>query len=169
MNVPGSVRPNGYSCGERILLRSRTCVSGTFVRRLWHGGVVSRIDQHQRQERRCGCPWFPPFGKLRAGSFAEDAKDGAPSSEAGASERPLGLQRPLRGAEAPLFHGRVGLAVCLKAYPDTNLPKPNVSAVSGNPHFSQRTREMGQPAFTARRPGASTRPGISQRWLPRYE
>jgi hypothetical protein len=36
------------------------------------------------------------------------------------------LGRFLRGAEAPLFQGGVGFAVCLKAYPDTN---PLVTAV----------------------------------------
>ncbi len=35
--------------------------------------------RHQRQRRRCGPSWFPPFGRLRAGSFAKDAKDGAPT------------------------------------------------------------------------------------------
>jgi hypothetical protein len=35
--------------------------------------------QDQRQRRRCGRSWFPPFGRLRAGSFAKDAKDGAPT------------------------------------------------------------------------------------------
>src|SRR5712691_1342665 len=32
-----------------------------------------------------------------------------------------------RGAEAPLFHEGAGLVVCLKAYPDTNLPKSKAS------------------------------------------
>jgi len=35
-------------------------------------------SNHQGQQLRCGHPWFPPFGALRAGSFAKDAKDGAP-------------------------------------------------------------------------------------------
>jgi hypothetical protein len=34
----------------------------------------------------------------------------------------------LRGAEAPLFHGRAGVSVCLKAYPDTNPPKSKSKA-----------------------------------------
>jgi hypothetical protein len=38
-----------------------------------------RQEQHQRQPRRCGRLWFPPFDKLRAGFLAKDARNGAPS------------------------------------------------------------------------------------------
>jgi hypothetical protein len=39
---------------------------------------VRRREQNQRQNLRCRHSWFPPFGRLRSGSFAKDAKDGAP-------------------------------------------------------------------------------------------
>jgi hypothetical protein len=59
---------------------------------LFQGGVGFRMPrarvpalhgqdqwQGQGQQRCCGRSWFPPFDKLRAGSFAKDGKDGARS------------------------------------------------------------------------------------------
>jgi hypothetical protein len=37
-------------------------------------GAPARVGNVKGQGRRLRRPWFPPFGKLRAGSFAEDAK-----------------------------------------------------------------------------------------------
>jgi len=55
----------------------------------------------------------------------------------------------LRGAEAPLFHGRAGLVVCLKACPDTSLQrstfKVNVGAagVRGSHPFAENAKGWG--------------------------
>ena len=77
---------------------------GALKRPLFHGGfgfaarlnvvpflvlpshIQARSKETSTSKRRCGRPWFPPFDKLRAGSFAKGAKDGAPLFGDGAVE-----------------------------------------------------------------------------------
>jgi hypothetical protein len=74
-------------------------------------GVSVPHVQHQRQKRRCGRPWFPPFAK--------NAKDGAPSSDSGAVEVKINVKGDgsvsvLRGrCFAPL----TGAPVSTRAFP----------------------------------------------------
>jgi hypothetical protein len=46
----------------------------------------------------------------------------------------------LRGADALLFHGGVGFAVCLKAYPDTKPPLPGSQDQSQKAESASRSR-----------------------------
>jgi|SRR5580700_5148297 hypothetical protein len=56
------------------------------------------VKGHRRRR-----PRFPPFGKLKAGSFAKDAKDGAPSSDEGAVEVKINLNG--NGQDCPFYTG----------------------------------------------------------------